>query len=398
MRKDMPKSPARKKKNALRPHNDTTAKSTGANGLALRALSPCAFVRYDSAPHPLLFLYRARTIPLSDTTVSPPSTAPESWHGGAAAFLTFALFGGWAVAIVCLFARWSWFADILTSFMLAHFVGAVMVLVGLAGLRAWRRCIPAVLLVLWVGSLVAPYAPYATLSAPPDSAGHPLRVMLSNVLTRNTQSARVIDAVRKANPDVLCIQEFDKEWQDAMHDLAAGYPHTHAIPRPDNFGIALWSKHPILSAETLNLGDATVPAIFAKLDVGGTPITVLTVHTLPPLMRDYADTRNQQIAAIPAIAHDAGTPFILIGDLNVTMWSPYFTDMEEASGLVNVRRGRGVFPTWPANVAWAPAPCPIDHVLVSQDIRVVDLVRGSFVGSDHFPVYADLVIPATPAQ
>jgi endonuclease/exonuclease/phosphatase (EEP) superfamily protein YafD len=379
----------------VRPSNDTTANLTGANALAARIVAK-RFRALSFRPVPYTSSPGEKHL-LSDTTAPATSTTPEPWHHGAAAFLTFALFGGWAVAVVCLFARWSWFADILTSFMLAHFIGAVVVLLGLAGLRAWRRCILAVMLVLWVGALVAPYAPYATLSAAPDSAGRPLRVMLTNVLTRNTQSARVFEAVREANPDVLCIQEFDKEWQRDLQELTGDYPHRHDIPRPDNFGIALWSKHPFLSVETLNLGDATVPAILAKLDVGGTPVTALTVHTLPPLMRDYADTRNQQIAAIPAIAREAGTPFILIGDLNVTMWSPYFLGMEQASGLVNARRGRGVLPTWPANVPWAPAPCPIDHVLASSDIGVVDIKRGPFVGSDHYPVYADLLLPsATP--
>ena len=84
---------------------------------------------------------------------------------------------------------------------------------------------------------------------------------------------------------------------------------------------------------------------------------------------------------------------ILIGDLNTTMWSPWFGRLCAKSGLSSVRRGFGVLPSWPA-----PLPAflriPIDHCLVSDDLVVTGCRLGSPAGSDHLPLIVDLAVAA----
>ena len=82
---------------------------------------------------------------------------------------------------------------------------------------------------------------------------------------------------------------------------------------------------------------------------------------------------------------------------------PRFRDLLAATGLRDAARGQGWIGTWPA---WLrPALVPIDHVLVGGPVAVVGLRRGPFVGSDHYPLVADLRLygggaagrgPATP--
>jgi endonuclease/exonuclease/phosphatase (EEP) superfamily protein YafD len=78
----------------------------------------------------------------------------------------------------------------------------------------------------------------------------------------------------------------------------------------------------------------------------------------------------------------------VVGDLNVTPWSPTFRDLLQAPGLVDTARGRGLRGTWP--VCLPGMRIPIDHCLVSGDLQVLDRQVGPGVGSDHFPVMADL--------
>ena len=73
----------------------------------------------------------------------------------------------------------------------------------------------------------------------------------------------------------------------------------------------------------------------------------------------------------------------ILGDLNVSPWSPHF------GGLLR-ESGRGVQATWPTNLA--PMRIPIDHCLVSPDVSVVGRRVGPDVGSDHFPIVVDVQI------
>jgi endonuclease/exonuclease/phosphatase (EEP) superfamily protein YafD len=73
--------------------------------------------------------------------------------------------------------------------------------------------------------------------------------------------------------------------------------------------------------------------------------------------------------------------------LNLTPWSPWWDALLEAGQLIDSRKGFGVHATWPANV-WA-LMIPIDHVLVSQEVRVRRRRLGPALGSDHRPVVVD---------
>jgi endonuclease/exonuclease/phosphatase (EEP) superfamily protein YafD len=78
----------------------------------------------------------------------------------------------------------------------------------------------------------------------------------------------------------------------------------------------------------------------------------------------------------------------LAADFNITPWSPVFADILEGSGLRDSSLGFGVAPTWLSRPLFFGLP--IDHILVSPDIKVKNRHVGPDVGSDHFPVIADL--------
>jgi endonuclease/exonuclease/phosphatase (EEP) superfamily protein YafD len=84
---------------------------------------------------------------------------------------------------------------------------------------------------------------------------------------------------------------------------------------------------------------------------------------------------------------------MLMGDLNTTMWSPYFHELETQAGLRNARDGFGILPTWPQKGQWPMFRIPLDHCLVSPEIRVEAFRVGSNIGSDHLPIIVDVTIP-----
>ena len=61
--------------------------------------------------------------------------------------------------------------------------------------------------------------------------------------------------------------------------------------------------------------------------------------------------------------------------------------------LLPSRLGFGVQATWPSVYRIPPMMIPIDHCLVSPDVRVVGRRVGPHIGSDHLPVIVELQFP-----
>jgi endonuclease/exonuclease/phosphatase (EEP) superfamily protein YafD len=57
---------------------------------------------------------------------------------------------------------------------------------------------------------------------------------------------------------------------------------------------------------------------------------------------------------------------------------------------VNVRDGFGLLPSWPTFLFFKWLMLPLDHCLVSNDIRVADARTGEPIGSDHLPLIVEI--------
>ena len=90
---------------------------------------------------------------------------------------------------------------------------------------------------------------------------------------------------------------------------------------------------------------------------------------------------------------DTNRERIVMGDLNITPWSPFYVPLEEEAGMTNAANGRGYLPTWPAGLDLLKIP--IDHMLVSEGVTVQQFRTGEENGSDHLPIILDVVIADT---
>jgi endonuclease/exonuclease/phosphatase (EEP) superfamily protein YafD len=193
--------------------------------------------------------------------------------------------------------------------------------------------------------------------------------------------------VRKEKPDVAFFMEVDDAWLEHLLALTNEFPYVVAHPRSDNFGVALFARAKPAQMDIIWPG-GEVPSVIATIPMGATNVTFIGTHPVPPGSHEAWSFRNLQLDEVAALAARSPGPVVVAGDLNMSPWSPFFRKFAEASRLKDSQPGFGFQPTWPT--IQPILYIPLDHVLVSRDIAVVDRRTGTRVGSDHLPVIVDL--------
>jgi endonuclease/exonuclease/phosphatase (EEP) superfamily protein YafD len=220
-----------------------------------------------------------------------------------------------------------------------------------------------------------------------------LRALLANVNAENRDSERLQRLIATSDPDIILLLEATPWLLDRLRNLGQRYPHGMSEPRDDPFGIALFSRYPLTQSRIVHLGDAaSPPAIVATMAATARtrPFTLIGVHPWPPVSAGLAEGRNEQLRALASQVRQSSLPLLVLGDLNISPWSPWFARLLADSGLRDSRGGHGLQPSWPAG--WWPLWIPIDHALFSEGIQIQHREIGPAIGSDHYPVIVDFQI------
>ena len=112
------------------------------------------------------------------------------------------------------------------------------------------------------------------------------------------------------------------------------------------------------------------------------------MHPQPPAPRQDTDQRDTELVLVGAEVRDAGRPAIVLGDLNDVAWSPSTTRFQRTGALVDPRRGRGFFNTYPAR--WPGFRYPLDYVFHTPHFAVCKMTVLPGFGSDHLPLSVTL--------
>ena len=205
--------------------------------------------------------------------------------------------------------------------------------------------------------------------------------------------------MRRERPDLLVAQEVDQRWVNELDVLKGEYPFAERAASGGGAGIALYSRLPLEHSEVIHLRSDLRPAIAARVNVGGAVVSLLTVHPRAPLRPKHFELRNELLLAGADFTRTLPAPKILIGDLNTSPWSPYYSDLIRRAELMDARKGFGLRPSWPTFMPLgAVSMIPIDHCLVSPDIQVSGVRTGDGIGSDHLPLIVEVEVPGREAR
>jgi endonuclease/exonuclease/phosphatase (EEP) superfamily protein YafD len=280
------------------------------------------------------------------------------------------------------FGIWWWVLDLCSHFrpLLA------LVLIPVALLLCWRK--HAVLSVVSLGAIVLNFlaiAPYLYIPRPegPPATAQRLKIFHANVLAPNNNYEQLLTQIIAENPDVITLTELTPGWMNGLAALKTQYPYVVHNETQDRFGLAIWSRYPIVRKEPQYLGAQERCAILAQLQLERRCLSVVATHPWSPRNEDWAQSRDRQLERLGQhIAAESG-PVVLMGDLNVTPWSHGFQYLQALSELRDSQLDQGLAPTWPAS---SPIRIPIDHCLVSEKVHVLRRNTGEDFGSDHLPL------------
>lgn len=282
--------------------------------------------------------------------------------------------------------RLDWRLELFSHF-LPHACAALL-LAGLVLRPAWLRL---VFLAAGLGGLVSialtlalPLSPAQRLPALPAPGA--LRAISLNLNLDNPDMPALVRQIEQAGPDLLLLIEVTPAQWQALAALRRAYPHGCGQPRDDPFGMALLSRLPLRDC----LVEGELPSLVARL--AERPLTLVGLHPPPPLNAELAGIRQQQLQQWGARLANR-TEVVLLGDLNLTPWSPWYRDLLASSGLRDARAGRGYLATWPAPLG--VFGLPLDQALLGAGWQALGLESRPAAGSDHRALLLDLA-PRTP--
>jgi endonuclease/exonuclease/phosphatase (EEP) superfamily protein YafD len=210
----------------------------------------------------------------------------------------------------------------------------------------------------------------------------------TNVNAANTNYSALLQLVEMENPDLLIVQEASEGWLNALEPLSRSHPYSRFVSNRDNAGIALFSRFPVEEFDAASADFMDFPSLAVRLSVGDGKLALISLHPPPPGTDEFLWERNRQLVKVAEFVKQLPHPVIVAGDLNISVWSPYYSEFVKQSGLVSARKGFGVLPTWPTHNRFIRIP--IDHCLVSRELQVNDCRTGKEIGSDHLPLLTDI--------
>lgn len=292
-----------------------------------------------------------------------------------------------APSVLSLMGTHHWAAGLCAELLIQWTLGLSCVLAACVVLKAWKTALAAFLLFALNSLSILPH-----LSAPDTAPGaKQLRVVTANVYSRNENHRLIESELNKAQADVVVVVELTNSLHEHLkRAFRRSHPHSIVSCRDGgNFGIGIYSAEPLEEQAILYFNSLQLPSAAVTIECNGESIHILAVHTLPPVGRQGFRARNEQLDQIAKyVAERQGDRLAVLGDLNLTPWSPIYRRFLTDAGLTSAGQAN-LTPTWYQFSAF-PFGLVLDHILTGSDLRTTDYRVSDHAGSDHRFVSATL--------
>jgi endonuclease/exonuclease/phosphatase (EEP) superfamily protein YafD len=220
-----------------------------------------------------------------------------------------------------------------------------------------------------------------------------------NVCAPSHNRTELIKYFNTNHPDIVSLEECDQLCFTSLKKggIISRYPFiVHQKPLMKR--LLLLSKFPLIEEAPFKF-TADPAILLVKIKINDSWVHLLMMHsTRPSSGSNYYKNQVEQFDKIAELVKEVKCePFIMIGDLNTTPWGYSFKRLLRKTGLKNSMDGFGWQATFPQFVNIPKRTTvipflPIDHVLVSKEILVLNRKTGSDLSSDHLSVIVELAL------
>lgn len=334
--------------------------------------------------------------------------AKTSWSSLVLDKIWLLAFSGTLIVIpTTLFGAFSehWVAELFTDLRMQQVLGLVIVVLFTLISRKWVWLAPQIALLGYHLIWVLPV--FASPGTEPVEGATSLKVMVANVLTSNKNFEQIEAQIVDESPDVFAIIELGHELDQRLSQLDE-YPFRFSEPMsPGNFGIGIYSKYPLGKSELISFNLDDIRSIVTTVQTEQGDYRLIATHPLPPIRKFGNDARDEHLEMLADLIQKDGQAMslevslrgeadpsslsretlaqprvIVVGDFNLTPWSPVFYMFTKSSKLRRSGKGFGVQPTWYAGPTIAMG-LKLDHCFISDNLHCAEYRIGEANGSDH---------------
>jgi endonuclease/exonuclease/phosphatase family metal-dependent hydrolase len=224
-----------------------------------------------------------------------------------------------------------------------------------------------------------------------------IKVLTLNIQRGKQGLGKVIDLIRRQDPEVICLQECDSTKEEPIVDqIRAGLPEYEIT---ESRGVAVGSRLPVESFRVIGLPNGK-PLVEARVMWRGKPVTVASVHLvaifidqylfaspakIPGHLRKAGAEREEQLQAL--LTHSTTVPnLILCGDFNAPANAGFHRRLGDRLTDSFATVGSGFGYTIPASFPLMR----LDFVYTSHDVTPRRCEVLSEIVSDHRAVVAEM--------
>lgn len=249
------------------------------------------------------------------------------------------------------------------------------------------------------GSYLINYTPLVSTEVPTVSdikeSDDVISLLVTNVKMSNENAEPLLKLIERKNPDLILAMEVNDRWSNDLKVLEKDYPYYQCTINEVTYGMTLYSKFPLAEINVDYMNNKKVPSFESTIELSNDKyLNLYCLHPVPPThFKDLPDNAGKEEVAMKKLGKKISNsqyPSIVAGDLNDVVWSHVDVLTRTKDLLFDVRVGRGFYNSYNAEnifMRW-----PLDHIFVTKEFRLKTLERLDHIGSDHYPIFVELVL------